>query len=367
MINQVQTNSTIGIKRLSDADLNKSSTSHQTHIGLFDGTLNFLVAQPQIISSQLIYSNRTIDLLAILDFIQNPDGSFRSPKIRIGHEWELNLSGKRVNSVVREIRDITQTQSTNWYLLWFGLDTNELIFFLFNETSTEFQEVQAITGSIGTRKQIQSSSSEFGNLLTYLNEKVENVNLEYYEELEIASQTGSEQITKRIIPRVRDIEKANKLFKETGLKGEQLLNEYLLLQKSNNFIKDFKWLNQSKESGMPYDFEIVENNDNLLFSDSKATRYKFEQPIILSSGELGFINQHKDNYLIHRLYNVEDEPKLRICKNISNVSDIFIPPYGTFNSSLNNSDLSIQALKLSVKTSLNILTFENEIILNANT
>lgn len=365
MISQVNIESTIGIKRLSEADLGTSITSNQTHIGLFDGTLNFIEVEHQIISSQLIYNNQVTELLSLLDFIENPDGSFRSPKIRKGNEPELVINNSRVNSVVREIREITNGTTSNWFLLWFGLDTNELVFHLFNENSTDSQEIQQIIGQIGTRRQIENTSAEFGNLINYLSQKVDSVNIEYYEELEISTQTNAEKITKRIIPRVRDIEKANKLFKETGLKGEELLYQYLELQKSNDFIKDFKWMNQSKETGFPYDFEIINNDDSLFYSDAKATRYKFEQPIILSTGELQFINQNKENYLIHRVYSVFDEPKLRICDNIHKISDIFMPNYNTFNTNLRKEKL-IPKINLSVPTNLEIITFENEILLSAN-
>lgn len=366
MISQVNRESTIGIKRLSEADLGTSTTSNQTHIGLFDGTLNFIEVEHQIISSQLIYNNQVIELLSLLDFIENPDGSFRSPKIRKGNELELVINNSRVNSVVREIREITNETTSNWFLLWFGLDTNELVFHLFNENSTDFQEIQQIIGQIGTRRQIENTSADFRNLINYLSQKVDAVNLEYYEELEISTQTNTGIITKRIIPRIRDIEKANKLFKETGLKGEELLYQYLDLQKSNDFIKDFKWMNKSKETGFPYDFEIIKNDNSLIYSDAKATRFKFEQPIILSSGELSFINENKDNYSIHRMYSIFDKPKLRVCENISNVSDIFIPNYSSFNSILKKERLTVQGIKLAVPTNLEILTFENEILLNAN-
>lgn len=361
-INQVQTDSTIGIKKLSAADLGTSSTSKLTHIGLFENTLNFLSLESQTVPSQLIYANRTIDLLALLDPISNKDGSPRSPKIRLGHESKLNLNGLRINSVVREVREIARTiENQDWFLLWFGLDTNELIFFLFNESSTEFREVQHIVGNIGQRKQISSDSSQFQNLINYLNEKVENVNLEYYEELEIASQTGAKETSKRKIPRVRDIEKANELFKQTGRRGEELLYQYLDSQRTNGLIKDFKWLNQSIESGMPYDFEITNDNGVTLFSDAKATTYKFEQPIILSSGELKFIHENKDYYLIHRLYHVNNTPSLRICRNISAISDLFIPNYNVFNEALLNENLFIRSLNIAVRTDLDILTFGNEI------
>jgi len=205
------------------------------------------------------------------------------------------------------------------------------------------------------------------SLLDFLNQRISKVNIEYFEELEIVSQTDIKNITKRIIPRMRDIEKANKLFKETGLKGEELLYQYLELQKSNDFIKDFKWMNQSKETGFPYDFEITYNDNSLVYSDAKATRYKFEQPIILSSGELSFINENKDNYVIHRMYSIFEEPKLRVCENISNVSDIFIPNYSSFNSNLRDERLLVQGIKLAVPTDLEILSFNDEIELNATT
>lgn len=367
MVNQVHRESVIGIKKLSEADLGTSLTSNQTHIGLFDGTLSFLTEEHQTISSQLIYQNRVFDLLSLLDYIKNPDGSYRSPKIRKGNEPELEVGDLRINSVVREIRDIIQiSPNDDWFLLWLGLDTNELVFLLFRNGTTDFNEISNIVGNIGVRKQIDNTSNHFRPLVTYLNNKIESVNIEYYEELEIASQTGEEKVTRRVIPRIRDIEKANKLFKDTGLKGEELLYNYFELQKNDSIIKDFKWMNQSKETGMPYDFEITNLDNSIVFSDAKSTSYKFELPIILSSGELNFINDHKDKYLIHRLYSINNEPKLRVCDNIHTVSDIFIPNYEILNQSLNQKRLSTRGIKLAVPTDLQILNFNNEILLNAN-
>lgn len=367
MVNQVHRDSVIGIKKLSEADLGTSLTSNQTHIGLFDGTLSFLIGEHQTIDSQLIYQNRVFDLLSLLDYIENQDGSFRSPKIRKGNESELIIGDSTVNSVVREIRDIISIRPNgDWYLLWLGLDTNELVFLLFQNSSTDFNEISNIVGNLGVRNQIDNTSNQFRPLVTYLNDKIESVNIEYYEELEIALQTGEEKVTKRVIPRVRDIEKANKLFKDTGLKGEELLYKYLELQKNDSIIKDFKWMNQSKETGMPYDFEITNLDNSVIFSDAKSTSYKFELPIILSSSELSFINDNKDKYLIHRLYSINEEPKLRVCDNIHTISDIFIPNYAILNQSLNQERLSTRGIKLAVPTDLQILNFNNEILLNAN-
>ncbi|MDG4945721.1 DUF3883 domain-containing protein [Weeksellaceae bacterium KMM 9713] len=367
MINQVHRDSVIGIKRLSKADLGLSSSSNQTHIGLFQETLNFLTEEHLTISSQLIYKNRVFDLLSLLDFIRNPDGTYRSPKIRTGTETELCYGNLRINSVVREIRDIVQGKEyVDWYLLWLGLESSELVFLLFNSESAEFTSISNIVGNIGARKQIDKASGNFRPLIAFLNKKIEFVNIEYYEELEIFSQIGGEKLLGRIIPRRRDIEKANRLFKEVGLKGEELLYNYLEQQKRSSNIKDFIWMNQSKEVGLPYDFEITTLNNSVMFSDAKSTSYKFELPIILSAGELKFINENKDRYLIHRLYSINDQPKLRVCENIYTVSDIFNSKYDRFNQTLKKDGLLTGGVKLAVPTDLKFLNFDKEILLNSN-
>ncbi|WP_188049339.1 protein NO VEIN domain-containing protein [Flavobacterium sp. GP15] len=364
MINQVHNDSVIGIKKLTSSDLGFADNG-VTHIGLFENTLSFLnIGDHLTISSQLIYQNQVFDLLSLLDYIEKPDGSFRSPKIRKGYEHELLVGDLRIDSVVRKLRDIVAASpNETWYLLWLGLDTNELVFLLFKNASVDFNEISNIVGNIDARKQIGNTSNQFARLVTHLNNKIESVNIEYYEELEIASQTGEERVTKRIIPRAIDIEKANALFRSIGFKGEELLFNYFELQKFNKEITDFKWMNQSKETGMPYDFEITNLDNSIVFSDTKSTSYKFELPMILSSGELKFINDHKDQYLIHRLYSINENPKLRVCDNIYTVSDIFLPNFETLNQSLKNERLLVNGIKLAVPTDLQVLNFNNEIIL----
>lgn len=366
MVNKVHKNSVIGIKKLTPSDLGFADNG-VTHIGLFNKTLDFLdFEEHQILASQLIFNNATYDLLSLLDYIEREDGRFDAPKIRKGKEHELYIGNQRINSVVRQVRELAN-QNQNWYLLWLGLDSNELVFLLFKENSNDLQNIENIVGVIGGRKiQVDNTKAEFVNLVEFLNNKIESVNIEYYEELEIATQTGEEKVSRRVVPRIRDIEKANKLFKDTGLKGEELLYKYFELQKNDSLIKDFKWMNQSKETGMPYDFEITNLDNSVVFSDAKSTSYKFELPIILSSGELSFINDNKDKYLIHRLYSINNEPKLRVCDNIHTVSDIFIPNYEILNQSLNQERLSTRGIKLAVPTDLQILNFNNEILLNAN-
>lgn len=356
----------IGIKRLTDADLG-SESSHQTHIGLYEGTLSHLPYERRAYISQLIYNGESYEGLLFLKFINNN----RSPAINMGSIREQKELPNNVISVGKQIREIADNnRNLNWYLLWFALDNDEIVTILLNQNSAEFLQLNSLginLNEISDRGlKIGEGDSNYNIIATFVNTLTTNVNIQYFEELEIASQTGAETITKRRIPRIRDIEKANELFKNTGLRGEELLNEFFEMQKSNSIIKDFIWLNQSKETGMPYDFEIKQNDNSIIYSDAKATGFKFEQPIVLSSGELKFINNNKHKYLIHRLYSLNEEPKLKVCNNIYTVSDIFIPNFNILDTSLNRERIKIKGISIAVPTDLNTLSFGSEIILNAN-
>src|SRR5574344_1417769 len=123
----------IGIKVLSDADLGISTTSHQTHIGLMQDVLQYLPNTDIQAYSMLIYNNKSEMLNCYFDRIKNPDGSFRSPKIRISDDPE---------SVVCKIREYTSASPNNiWYLLWMGLKGDELVFWLFNNKSEDYKQI----------------------------------------------------------------------------------------------------------------------------------------------------------------------------------------------------------------------------------
>ena len=154
------------------------------------------------------------------------------------------------------------------------------------------------------------------------------------------------------------------IFAKTGRKGEELLNYHFEFQKRNNEIKNFKWLNKSRESSFPYDFEITSLKNKIIFSDAKSTRFKFEQEMVISSGELKFINQNTDKYLIHRLYSLDDKPKVRVCENIHSVSNIFLPHYDTFNNSMKEKNLKVTGLSLRVSPNLDCLNFSVEKLIN---
>lgn len=110
---KINRENTLGYKELTNADLGRSTTSHQTHIALFQGVLTFLDNHKEIDDSFLIYNNECQILPTYFDRIENPDGSFRSPKIK---------TGSSKNSVVFKIRKIAKQMSSNVNGICFGLD-----------------------------------------------------------------------------------------------------------------------------------------------------------------------------------------------------------------------------------------------------
>jgi hypothetical protein len=302
-------------------------------------------------------------LLCLLTFIKRADGTIEAPKIKSGTKAELIYNGVKLNSVTKEVRETVSREGieSDWYLMWFGLENEDLVFFLFQNTSEDFQKVGQILGSVKLRGTITKTNREFSQIITFLENKVNLVSIPYFEELEIIAQTN-EAVTQKIIkPRFFDIEKAKALFQITGKKGEELVAQYLDSQKAKKRILDYKWMNQSKESGYPYDFEIKHLDSSVVFSDAKTTSYTFPQKMIFSNQELRFINQCS-NYDIFRVYNLNAEiPTMRFCKNINDLSQKLVPNIDAFGQGLVAYDAQIKELKLAISPLNKLLLFSSEI------
>jgi hypothetical protein len=156
-------NAVFGIKKLSLADLGISEESNQTHIGLFENTLTCIEDLHLIDFCYLVTEKEKKKLLCLLDYIENPDGTFRSPKIRKGTNEELTFEGQELNSVVREIRGIVNhaNSKNDWYLLWFATDNLHLVFILFQYRSELFDLLSAKLDGIKQRQQFSSDSEAF--------------------------------------------------------------------------------------------------------------------------------------------------------------------------------------------------------------
>ena len=163
-------NAVIGIKKLSEADLGLSNNSHQTHIGLFENTLTCIDDLHLIDFCFLVTEKEKKKLLCLLDYIENPDGTFRSPKIRKGNSEELTFEGHELNSVVREIRNVVKDTVSNrdWYLLWFATDNQLLVFVIFEFRSGLFNLLSAKLDGIKQRHQFNSSEEAFYKIINVL-------------------------------------------------------------------------------------------------------------------------------------------------------------------------------------------------------
>lgn len=351
----------IGYKHLSDADLGLS-TGHTTHIGLLENTLEFIPNYSQEASAQLIYNDEIIQVIDFLGPIRNQDGSLRSPKIRTGTKTELAKYKDGRDSVVNNIRKIANENPNNdWFLFWFGLDDKELIFILINKNSNNYVELLSILGSLNTRGTITKENPLFIKIIEYLTLKINNLNINYFEELELLSQATEGTLTARRKPRRYDIEKAQKLFQQIGRKGEEIVHEHLNRLVYSREIQSFQWMNQNSESGLPYDFEIRNNDGKIIYSDSKATSYRFEQQMIFSSQEFQFINENQ-NYMVHRVFNLNENPRLKVCANIADITDNFMNNYMDFSDAIKQDDIFVGSMKISVPPTNGILNFYDEVI-----
>ena len=320
----------MGHKHLTLADLGLSTKgSHQSHIGLYEDVLTFLDDSDVVKTAMLIYGDYCDILNCSFDRIQNPDGSFRSPKIRIGDSSD---------SVVAKIREFAASEpEADWYLIWVGLDSNELVFWLIKKGTPDYETVEHLILE-APRVITPENYESFREVIQLIENRINAVSTEIQRDLEIASQTNNP----RRMYRPRDLENAERLFKRIGKEGERIIAEYLDRRKTAGEISSFVWMNRDGESGAPFDFVVDESLSTEKYIDVKSTRFDFSQQILFSSQEVSFIDSVRDDhkYSVFRVYNIcELETKLRICKECLSYmnrlnGDIqtfkgVIEPYGT--------------------------------------
>ena len=348
----------IGYKQLTDADLGRSRTSHQTHIGLFGDVFTYLPNSFELDDCMLIFKNN-VELLPLnFDRIENPDGTFRSPKIRKGERNEV--------SVVTFIRDRAKERDRDlkWYLFWFGLKGGQPVFFLFNEKDDTYKEITmlGIELTANVKNRITGQNKEFSSLLQYL-EKIVNVSGEKIaEDLEVVAQTTVAAPKKY---REYDMKKAREIFAKIGKEGEFLIDRYFSELKESGEIANYKWLNQDKESGLPYDFYYETKTGDIVYLDVKTTNYKFAQKMIFSSQEISFVTSTDCKYYIFRVYmNEKGERCVKICTNARGLFMYVHCRTKDYESTLKNV-AELETVKLAILPTQEDLTFGQQIVLLA--
>ena len=297
----------IGYKELSDADLGRAEKSHQTHIGLFDDVLTFLSNSAIVKDAMVIYNNKADILPLHFDRIQNPDGSFRSPKIRAGVNTD--------ESVLSVIRNTVRRTSPvgSWYLFWFGLKSCQPVFLIFEKDSQTYRDFCdfGIVLSEKVKSRLTPVHHSFSDLINYLERMVNVSGVEYAEELELMALTEKK---KGRSVRKYNFAKAQARSAKIGYEGERLIDLFFENQKQSGRIADYTWMNKDGESGLAYDFEVNRLDGGTFYLDVKTTDYRFEQKMIFSSQEIEFASDYRDNYYVYRVYCDEDGARfLKIC------------------------------------------------------
>lgn len=337
----------IGFKTLTAADLGMSTSSNQTHIGLYEDVLGFLKDEDSTVG-MLIYDDYCDILECDFDRIMNLDGTFRSPKIRKG--------AIDANTVVKKIREFAGFHPERvYYLIWFGIEGNGIVFWLIDNTSNDYNTISSFFPR--KNKVYDTTSFDSDALLRLIELKIDNVSTELQQDLEVASQIGSvsRKYTKY------DIKKAAERFAQIGKEGEELVNDYLDRQLNMHIIDSFEWCNKDRESGLPYDFIINQNH----FVDVKSTQYRFNQQIVFSNREFEFISTQRDtSYSVYRVFDMsEAQKKLIICRQCKLYVQNINQAVNHFETEMNTLDAKIQPVKIAVYPERMFSVKDSEILL----
>ena len=338
----------IGFKRLTKADLGISETSHQSHIGLYDGVLEFLDDTDVVRSAMLIYENYCNVLDCSFDRIQNPDGSYRSPKIRIGQDPAY--------SVVSKIREFAGVHpNDDWYLAWMGLESKELVFWLIKNDTADY--ITARNFFPKDNIVLEGNTPSFSEAKNYLLKRINFVSIDVQKDIEIRSLMGNlNNKYKRM-----DLENAERQYKQIGMEGEALVAQYLEKEKTAGHISSYEWKNKSSESGLPFDFII----DSSLFVDVKATRFDFEQFLFYSNQEIDFAaTLDKSAYAVYRVYDMNTEQsKLTICNDCQSYMKSIQQPIFNFKNAILAQQALMHGIKLGLKPSVSFNNISQPVLL----
>lgn len=327
----------IGLKKLSNADLGLGETSRQTHIGLYGDVLKFL-GDNVVTTGMLIYGNYCKILDCFFDRIENPDGTFRSPKIRTGKSDS--------DSIVSKIREFaSENPNEEWYLLWAGLDNKDLVFWLIGKNSDDYKIIKGLVDA--KVRIITDEDKAYNQLRNTMVDKINRTSLDIQKDIEIISQVGG--FNRNYKP--FDIEKARKQFAFVGKRGEELINEYLAKEQAAKRIDSFDWKNKSRESGLPFDFIIKSNENQTQYVDVKSTMFDFAQRIVFSHQEVSFVHQINNDaqYFVYRVFEIsETNAGLRICNQCLPYMNVIDSDVNSFKMKMKVNKTSIMGMSLAV-------------------
>lgn len=338
----------IGYKKLTGPDMGHSATSHETHIGLYGKVLTFLADKDVVKSAIFIYQNKCEPLEFTFDRILRSSGKYDSPKIRKGDNPERSL--------VERIRGIINRDGgEDWYLAWSGLESEDVVFWLIKANSDDHRIAQTFFPKDDMI--LDEDSATYNVAKDYLLKRINTISIDIQKDIEVKSQIGDAMQ----LYKPRDIENAERQYRQIGREGEELIEQYLEKEKFAKRIDSYKWVNKSYESGLPYDFVI----NRKLFVDVKATRFDFEQLLFYSNSEIEFASSKRENsYSVYRVYDMKStERKFRICSNCSSYMQSVQTPINVFQNELEERNALLQHIKLGIKPTICFTNINDTIVL----
>nr|WP_319475106.1 hypothetical protein [uncultured Sphaerochaeta sp.] len=341
---KVHTENTIGIKKLTNADLGIGK-SHQTHIGLYNDVLTFIDDHTSS-ENGLFFSNGSYEIVDIyFDRITNPDGTTRSPKFRLGTS-EFSLVN-RIRSIIQEVPEI------KWYLIWLGTDSGKIITALFSDEDSLFSKLNELEGEslLDSLKVISPKNQHYDEIILQIQNYIISI---LKQDIEIIIKKIQQQQMLGSIERTLD-----SIFNLTDFTS-------LLQQKAIEHLSVF--LDRKKQAGQITDFEILRIGANKyanfckMIINNKVERNVllkislFEEPqeFFLTSDELTMIQKSGD-FGIFSFSNIDEKScELRVCSSMkvvmSHLSNYQVD-YNLLYSAIANS-ISMENLVLKVKTSI---------------
>ncbi len=112
--------------------------------------------------------------------------------------------------------------------------------------------------------------------------------------------------------------------------GERLVNNYLhkRLDDAETNVVAVNWVNEEKESGLPYDFEIdlydpETQTITKVYVEVKSTMSSKKSFFEISANEVKFAQKTQENYHLYRVFNAGDQNTVRLSKleNLASLMD----------------------------------------------
>lgn len=140
----------ISIKRLTNSDLDRSVTTHQTHIGLTEKSLTFMGDRKEAHSAILIHKNSWFVEPCDIAKISRKNGKRDATKISMG--------GRNTENLVSRIRNIASSNNHTHYMVWFGSDTGTPVFWLVRKGSADFNKLNSAINLNGINHGVKTFS-----------------------------------------------------------------------------------------------------------------------------------------------------------------------------------------------------------------